>query len=48
MGLFPLNIYNRVPGYLTNYPIRYPGNKIPGNGSPALGLDISQTGQLAD
>jgi len=29
MGLFPLNIYHQVPGYPTNYPIGYPGNKLP-------------------
>jgi len=34
MGLFPLHIYYRVPGYPTNYPIVYPGNKLPGYGSP--------------
>jgi len=34
MGLFPLNIYLRVPGYPTNCPIGYPGNKLPGYGSP--------------
>ena len=35
MGLFPLNIYHRVPRYPTNYPIGYPGNKLPGYGSPS-------------
>jgi len=38
MGLFPLNIYHRVAGYLTNYPIGYLGNtlgNIPGYGSPS-------------
>jgi len=34
MELFPLNIYLLVLGYLTNYPIGYPGNKLPGYGSP--------------
>jgi len=33
MGLFPLNIYLWVPGYPTNYPIGYAGNKLPGYGS---------------
>ena len=37
MGLFPLNIYLRIPGYSTNYPIRYPGKKLPGYGSPNHG-----------
>jgi len=37
MGLFPLTIYLQVPRYLTNYPIRYPGNKLPGYGSPSHG-----------
>ena len=32
-GLFPLNTYLRVPGYPTNYPIGYSGNKLPGYGS---------------
>ena len=34
MGIFPLNIYLRVPGYTTNYPIGHLGNKLPGYGSP--------------
>jgi len=34
MGLFPLNIYHQVPGYPTNYPIGYLGNKLPECGSP--------------
>jgi len=34
MGLFPLNIYLRVPGYPTNYLIGYPGNKLPRYASP--------------
>ena len=33
IGLFPLNIYHWVPGYPTNYPIGYPGNKLPYYGS---------------
>jgi len=37
MGLFPSNIYHQVLGYLTNYPIGYPGNKLPGHGSPGRG-----------
>ena len=36
MGLFSLNIYLRVPGYPTNYPIGYPGNKLPGYGSRSV------------
>jgi len=34
----PLNIYHRVPGYQTNCPIWYTGNKLPGYGSPAYWL----------
>jgi len=28
-----LNTYLRLPGYPTNYPIGYSGNKLPGYGS---------------
>jgi len=34
MGLFQLNIYLRVSGYPIDYPIGYPGTKLPGYGSP--------------
>jgi len=34
MGIFTLNIYLRISGYRTNYPIGYPGNQLPGCGSP--------------
>jgi len=42
MGIFPLNIYLRVRGYPTNYPMRYPGNKLPGYGSLILSLMLAQ------
>jgi len=48
MGLFPLNSYLRVPGYLTNYPIGYPGSKLPGCGSPSVDVGLGMTCRVCD
>jgi len=40
MGLLPLNIYHRVPGYPTNYRIGYLGNKLLGCSSP---MEVTST-----